>query len=162
MLEFCFDVLGNMIFSLILSTSQLVWENFPCDCCLYGKAYLYICISASPPQTPSHWFLLLFCICISMCCRERTNGPMISFVSGRYVGSRPIKLRKSMWKSRNLEIVRKKEKEKAALIGMLTGRWSRWQKIWAFEVGVSCCNALAPKLAVKSNFHPFGPNPFTW
>ncbi|XP_065342948.1 RNA-binding protein 42 isoform X1 [Cloeon dipterum] len=43
-------------------------------------------------------------------------------MNGRYVGSRPIKLRKSVWKARNIEVVRKKEKEKAALIGMLTGR----------------------------------------
>jgi hypothetical protein len=160
MLEFCFDVLGNMIFSLILSTSQLVRENFPCDCCLYGKAYLYLyqCVTSADALALVPFIILYMYI---MCCRERTNGPMISFVPGRYVGSRPIKLRKSMWKSRNLEIVRKKEKEKAALIGMLTGRWSRWQKIWAFEVGMSCCNALAPKLTTKSNFHPSGPNPFT-
>ncbi|XP_066591412.1 RNA-binding protein 42 isoform X2 [Prorops nasuta] len=43
-------------------------------------------------------------------------------MNGRYVGSRPIKLRKSSWKQRNLETVRKKEKEKQALIGLLTGR----------------------------------------
>ncbi|XP_059470325.1 RNA-binding protein 42 isoform X2 [Neocloeon triangulifer] len=43
-------------------------------------------------------------------------------MNGRYVGSRPIKLRKSCWKTRNLEVVRKKDKEKTALIGMLTGR----------------------------------------
>lgn len=42
--------------------------------------------------------------------------------TGRYVGSRPIKLRKSSWKQRNMESVRKKEKEKTALIGLLTGR----------------------------------------
>lgn len=42
--------------------------------------------------------------------------------SGRYVGSRPIKLRKSSWKNRAAEVVRKKEKEKAALIGLLTGK----------------------------------------
>lgn len=43
-------------------------------------------------------------------------------MNGRYVGSRPIKLRKSSWKQRNLESVRKKEKEKQNLIGLLTGR----------------------------------------
>ncbi|KAK0158017.1 hypothetical protein PV328_011684 [Microctonus aethiopoides] len=43
-------------------------------------------------------------------------------MNGRYVGSRPIKLRKSSWKQRNLDTVRKKEKEKQALIGLLTGR----------------------------------------
>ncbi|XP_012254500.2 RNA-binding protein 42 [Athalia rosae] len=43
-------------------------------------------------------------------------------MNGRYVGSRPIKLRKSSWKQRNLDSVRKKEKEKQALIGLLTGR----------------------------------------
>ncbi|OXU31597.1 hypothetical protein TSAR_010259 [Trichomalopsis sarcophagae] len=42
--------------------------------------------------------------------------------TGRYVGSRPIKLRKSSWKQRNLDTVRKKEKEKQNLIGLLTGR----------------------------------------
>lgn len=44
--------------------------------------------------------------------------------SGRYVGSRPIKLRKSMWKNRSLEVTKKKEKEKAALISLLTGQSS--------------------------------------
>lgn len=43
-------------------------------------------------------------------------------MNGRYVGSRPIKLRKSSWKQRNLESVRKKDKEKQNLIGLLTGR----------------------------------------
>lgn len=33
-------------------------------------------------------------------------------MNGKYVGSRPIKLRKSMWKDRNLDVVRKKQKEK--------------------------------------------------
>ncbi|XP_049901796.1 RNA-binding protein 42 [Epinephelus moara] len=36
-------------------------------------------------------------------------------MNGKYVGSRPIKLRKSMWKDRNLEVVRKKQKEKKKL-----------------------------------------------
>uniref|UniRef100_A0A6I8N024 RNA-binding protein 42 n=1 Tax=Ornithorhynchus anatinus TaxID=9258 RepID=A0A6I8N024_ORNAN len=36
-------------------------------------------------------------------------------MNGKYVGSRPIKLRKSMWKDRNLDIVRKKQKEKKKL-----------------------------------------------
>ena len=43
-------------------------------------------------------------------------------MNGRYVGSRPIKLRKSSWRNRSLDVVRKKEKEKAALIGLLTGK----------------------------------------
>lgn len=43
---------------------------------------------------------------------------MILF-KGRYVGSRPIKLRKSTWKNRALDVVRKKEKEKAALLSLL-------------------------------------------
>lgn len=43
-------------------------------------------------------------------------------MNGRYVGSRPIKLRKSSWKNRSADVVRKKEKEKAALIGLLTGK----------------------------------------
>ena len=34
---------------------------------------------------------------------------------GRYVGNRPIKLRKSTWKDRNIDIARKKEKEKKKL-----------------------------------------------
>ncbi|XP_078324787.1 uncharacterized protein LOC111122551 isoform X2 [Crassostrea virginica] len=36
-------------------------------------------------------------------------------MNGKYVGNRPIKLRKSTWKDRNIEIVRKKEKEKKRL-----------------------------------------------
>ncbi|GBO98570.1 RNA-binding protein 42 [Eumeta japonica] len=40
-------------------------------------------------------------------------------MDGRYVGSRPIKLRKSTWRNRALDIVRKKEKEKAALLSLL-------------------------------------------
>lgn len=51
-----------------------------------------------------------------------TNIEYFCYVTGRYVGSRPIKLRKSSWKNRNLDIVRKKDKEKAVLIGLLTGR----------------------------------------
>lgn len=43
-------------------------------------------------------------------------------MNGRYVGSRPIKLRKSSWRNRSLDVVRKKDKEKATLIGLLTGR----------------------------------------
>lgn len=40
---------------------------------------------------------------------------LLSLSLGRYVGSRPIKLRKSSWKDRNLEVVRKKQKEKKKL-----------------------------------------------
>ncbi|XP_068779487.1 RNA-binding protein 42 isoform X2 [Struthio camelus] len=36
-------------------------------------------------------------------------------MNGKYVGSRPIKLRKSMWKDRNLDVVRKKLREKKKL-----------------------------------------------
>ncbi|XP_062841505.1 RNA-binding protein 42 isoform X2 [Trichomycterus rosablanca] len=36
-------------------------------------------------------------------------------MNGKYVGSRPIKLRKSTWKDRNMEVVRKKQKEKKKL-----------------------------------------------
>ncbi|XP_049653308.1 RNA-binding protein 42, partial [Accipiter gentilis] len=36
-------------------------------------------------------------------------------MNGKYVGSRPIKLRKSMWKDRNLEVVRRKQREKKKL-----------------------------------------------
>ncbi|CAH2318304.1 RNA-binding 42 [Pelobates cultripes] len=36
-------------------------------------------------------------------------------MNGKYVGSRPIKLRKSMWKDRNIDIVRKKQREKKKL-----------------------------------------------
>ncbi|KAI4877303.1 hypothetical protein NFI96_024499, partial [Prochilodus magdalenae] len=36
-------------------------------------------------------------------------------MNGKYVGSRPIKLRKSTWKDRNIDIVRKKQKEKKKL-----------------------------------------------
>jgi RNA recognition motif-containing protein len=33
-------------------------------------------------------------------------------LNGKYVGSRPIKLRKSNWKDRNIEVVRQKQKVK--------------------------------------------------
>lgn len=36
-------------------------------------------------------------------------------VNGRYVGNRPIKLRKSTWKERQLDVVKKKDKEKKKL-----------------------------------------------
>lgn len=36
-------------------------------------------------------------------------------MNGKYVGNRPIKLRKSSWRDRNIEIVRKKDKEKKRL-----------------------------------------------
>ncbi|XP_041081677.1 RNA-binding protein 42 [Polyodon spathula] len=36
-------------------------------------------------------------------------------MNGKYVGSRPIKLRKSTWKDRNIEVVRKKQKDKKKL-----------------------------------------------
>lgn len=36
-------------------------------------------------------------------------------MNGRYVGSRPIKLRKSMWRDRSLDVVAKKNKEKQLL-----------------------------------------------
>jgi len=39
-------------------------------------------------------------------------------MNGKYVGSRPIKLRKSQWRDRQIDVVRKKEKERAAF-GML-------------------------------------------
>ncbi|XP_055593893.1 RNA-binding protein 42 [Uranotaenia lowii] len=39
-------------------------------------------------------------------------------MDGRYVGSRPIKLRKSTWRNRSIEVVRKKDKEKQALLSL--------------------------------------------
>ena len=33
-------------------------------------------------------------------------------MNGKYVGSRPIKMRKSNWKDRNIEVVRQKQKTK--------------------------------------------------
>jgi len=36
-------------------------------------------------------------------------------MDGKYVGNRPIKLRKSVWKDRNHEVVKKKKKEKQKL-----------------------------------------------
>ena len=40
-------------------------------------------------------------------------------MDGRYVGSRPIKLRKSTWKQRGIEERRKKEAEKKALLALI-------------------------------------------
>ncbi|VDP38935.1 unnamed protein product [Heligmosomoides polygyrus] len=36
-------------------------------------------------------------------------------MDGKYVGNRPIKLRKSNWKDRNFDVVKKKQKQKAKL-----------------------------------------------
>lgn len=36
-------------------------------------------------------------------------------MNGKYVGNRPIKLRKSTWKDRNIDVVKRKEKEKKRL-----------------------------------------------
>lgn len=36
-------------------------------------------------------------------------------INGKYVGSRPIKLRKSTWRDRNVDVVRKKTKERERL-----------------------------------------------
>ncbi|KAK3740566.1 hypothetical protein QZH41_014961, partial [Actinostola sp. cb2023] len=36
-------------------------------------------------------------------------------MNGKYIGNRPIKLRKSTWKDRNIDVVRKKGKEKKKL-----------------------------------------------
>jgi len=61
----------------------------------------------------SYWFNLVKFRLFKVAC---------NLLTGRYVGSRPIKLRKSTWKQRNIDTVRKKEKEKTTLIGLLTGR----------------------------------------
>lgn len=39
-------------------------------------------------------------------------------ILGHYVGSRPIKLRKSTWRQRSFEVVKRKEKEKTQLLQM--------------------------------------------
>lgn len=36
-------------------------------------------------------------------------------LNGKYIGNRPMKLRKSNWKDRNFDVVRKKDKEKKKL-----------------------------------------------
>lgn len=48
--------------------------------------------------------------------------------SGKYVGSRPIKLRKSNWKNRNIDEVKKRQKEKDVLLGKR--RWLRFFIVW--------------------------------
>lgn len=47
--------------------------------------------------------------------RDVQTSLIVLICSGKYVGSRPIKLRKSMWKDRNMDVVRKKQKEKKKL-----------------------------------------------
>lgn len=42
---------------------------------------------------------------------------VFTLIAGKYVGSRPIKLRKSNWKNRNIEEVKKRQREKDALMG---------------------------------------------
>ncbi|KAF4526410.1 hypothetical protein B566_EDAN016599 [Ephemera danica] len=53
---------------------------------------------------------------------ENPRSALELIIDRRYVGSRPIKLRKSMWRNRSIDVVRKKEKERTQLIGLLTGR----------------------------------------
>jgi len=40
---------------------------------------------------------------------------LLYFVLGKYIGSRPVKLRKSTWKDRNIDVVKKRQKEKRKL-----------------------------------------------
>jgi RNA recognition motif-containing protein len=40
-------------------------------------------------------------------------------MNGKYIGSRPVKLKKSDWKERDLKEVRKKEKAKKKFLGKL-------------------------------------------
>ncbi len=40
-------------------------------------------------------------------------------MNGRYIGSRPVKLKKCDWKNRDLKEVRKKEKAKKKFLGKL-------------------------------------------
>ena len=40
-------------------------------------------------------------------------------MNGKYIGSRPVKLKKSDWKQRDLKEVRKKEKAKKKFLGKL-------------------------------------------
>ena len=43
-------------------------------------------------------------------------GPLCPLhCTGRYIGNRPVKLRKSMWRERSLDVIKKKEKEKKKL-----------------------------------------------
>lgn len=45
-------------------------------------------------------------------------------VDGKYVGSRPIKLRKSTWRQRGMEERRKKEVEKKQLLALINKNWN--------------------------------------
>lgn len=47
------------------------------------------------------------------------NSRAMKEIDGRYVGSRPIKLRKSTWRNRGLDERRKKEAEKKALLALI-------------------------------------------
>jgi hypothetical protein len=40
---------------------------------------------------------------------------LFSYNEGKYVGNRPIKLKKSNWRDRNMDIVKKKEQEKVKM-----------------------------------------------
>ena len=59
----------------------------------------------SPQTRFSHSIVLMFIVMVLF----------LSFITGKYVGSRPIRLRKSTWKDRSFLEVRKKEKEKKKL-----------------------------------------------
>ena len=50
-------------------------------------------------------------------CVQQLSGPMEGNVrvAGRYIGNRPVKLRKSTWRDRCFEVVKKRDKEKKKL-----------------------------------------------
>jgi hypothetical protein len=63
-------------------------------------------------MTYSSPFLTATCVVVPV---QFSTDRRLFLSTGKYVGSRPIKLRKSMWKDRNMEVVRKKQKEKKKL-----------------------------------------------
>lgn len=76
---------------------------------------------------------------------NKTQTVCLSVFPGKYVGNRPIKLRKSTWKDRSIDIVRKKEKEKKRL-GL---RWHRWLIISHFVGVESLLELLDPTHHLK-------------
>jgi len=57
-------------------------------------------------------FYLEFCLLWEV---SQNNINIFFCFSGKYIGNRPIKLRKSTWKDRSIEVVKKKVKEKKRL-----------------------------------------------
>lgn len=94
--------------------------TFVCTMAQLVSVYFFICPTCfNELGTDIQIFFLLFpartySVVYRLIVKNKLYCPLFLF-SGKYVGNRPIKLRKSTWKDRSIDVVRKKEKEKKRL-----------------------------------------------